>query len=138
MQEPKELLHKFWDLMGQHFRARPVFDDWLALWCDDGVYEQAYPAGGKPVRCVGKAEISGLIGPMDAAFRDFEFTEPTIFATDDPALYMVRTTSEAVVASTGRTYLQDYLWLFWFRDGRIAYWRAYLNPLEVQKAFAPR
>lgn len=138
MAEDKALLRQFWRLIDEHFKGQPAFEAWLGLWRDDGVYEQAFPAAGKPVRCVGKDEIRAFVSPMVTVFRDFAFTEPEIWATDDPALYVVRTNSTGVVVATGRQYVQHYLWLFRVRDGKIAHWIAYLNPLEVLKAFAPR
>ena len=67
--------------------------------------------------------------------RGLVFTIDAIHQTEGGECAIVEVGGRSEVPETGRIYDQRYVWIFRFRDGKIAGMREYFNPLAFEKAF---
>jgi ketosteroid isomerase-like protein len=67
--------------------------------------------------------------------RFFAWKDLQLYATEDRALVFATARSE-VVLRTGGQYRNEYCFMMRFRDGKLAEYREYFNPLPAIEAFA--
>lgn len=110
-------------------------DEFMALWHEDGVFEQPYAPPGFPAVLEGAEAIRRHVEPMPQVFATFAYHDLDLHATDDPELFVCTVRSEATVLGSGRPYNNHYVIFFRIRDGRIALYREFYDPLIVLDAF---
>ncbi|MEV8066848.1 nuclear transport factor 2 family protein [Streptomyces sp. NPDC085995] len=106
---------------------------WVALWAEDGLMEFPFAPEGWPRRLEGKEAVAAYMRhyPDHIDLRDFP--DLWIHQTTDPQ------TIVAEMRGTGRLVKNDapfdmaYVAVVTVRDGRIASYRDYWNPLAVQE-----
>jgi hypothetical protein len=109
---------------------------WLALFTDDAVVEFPYAAGlGLPERLEGREAIRRYFGETPKHFRGLVFTKFQRYLTTDPEVALAEAHGSATIAATGRQYEQDYFMVLQAREGRIALYREYWNPIPGLQAF---
>jgi ketosteroid isomerase-like protein len=104
---------------------------WVDLWADDGVFEFPFAPPGFPTRLEGKEAIREYIKDYPkhidlAAFRDVR-VHPSI----DPEVLVVEMLAEGRIVATGKPYEMSYIAVITVRDGKIARYRDYWNPLTA-------
>jgi uncharacterized protein len=107
---------------------------WLELWDEHGVQEFPFAPEGRPNRVEGKQALSTYI---QAVVQDAEITRVltyTIHLTLEPELFIVETTVEGRIPSTGRTFPASYVWFVRMKDGKILHVKDYWNPLTMMVA----
>jgi ketosteroid isomerase-like protein len=105
----------------------------VALLADDAVLRAPYAPEGVPPRVEGRAEIAPLLGFVANLFSAYRLTSTAFHATDDPDL-AVGTAHADITLSNGQPYTQDLVFFVRARDGLIAEYTEYLDPIRAQAA----
>jgi ketosteroid isomerase-like protein len=124
------------DLLRRHIEtlvAAPA--QWEALIAEDVLWELPYaPSVGHPERLEGRKAVLRHAAWFRDAVKDLRFFDVRLQAMEDPKAALAEIRAEAVIKSTGRLYLQDYLVLLRSRDDKIVELREYFNPVRVAEA----
>lgn len=107
-------------------------DSLLDMFTDDVIFEFPYAPDGLPKRLEGSVALAahlGRLGPL-LSFGTMELGK--IYATGETVIVEFSCKGEGV--STGAPYDQVYISVVTLRDGRIAHYRDYWNPLVVLTA----
>lgn len=112
-------------------------DAWLRLFRDDAVVEFPYCAKlGLPIEFRGKAAIEAHVRRMTSSMAELTFSQIVIYPAADPTTAFAEFHAEAFVGPSRHEYSQDYISLVQLRDGKIALYREYWDPIRVQGAMA--
>jgi ketosteroid isomerase-like protein len=114
------------------------WDDWIALWADDGVLEFPFAPAGRASRYVGKADIlaymqavaARMAGRIQSEGLDYFHLHPLL----DPTMICLEMAVKGRVLETGAPYVQKYISMIQTRDGKIVLYREYWNPLVSMDA----
>ena len=124
------------DLLQRHFQTL-VEDNaqWQTLIADDLLWELPYaPAIGHPARLSGREEVVRHVTWFLGAVENFRFFDLKVYALADPEAAVAEVKAEALIKSTGRIYLQDYVLFLRAAGGKIAFLREYFDPVRAAKA----
>ena len=124
------------DLLQRHIQTL-VEDNaqWQTLIADDLLWELPYaPAIGHPARLSGREEVVRHVTWFLGAVENFRFFDLKVYALADPEAAVAEVKAEAVIKSTGRIYLQDYVLFLRAAGGKIAFLREYFDPVRAAKA----
>lgn len=120
-------------IMG-HISANEL-TEMIDLMHDDLVFELPYGGDLMPAP-VNKKFFAAIQEPTFSQFSRFKL-EPTAFhAMLDPDQLVAEYRSDAEVKATGKAYLNRYIGVFRFKDGKVVAWREFHNPEIVSEAFA--
>lgn len=103
---------------------------------DDILFELPYAAAPMP-SSYGKEVYAQMQAQTFAMFNRFALEPITFHAMADPDDLIVEYRSDAEVKPTGKPYLNRYIGVFRFRDGKVVAWREFHNPSIVTEAFTP-
>jgi uncharacterized protein len=92
------------------------------------------PAIGHPARLSGREVVVGHITWFLGAMENFRFFDLKVYALADPEAAVAEVKAEALIRSTGRIYLQDYVLFLRAAGGKIAFLREYFDPTRAAKA----
>jgi len=112
-------------------------DGFEDLWAEDAVQEIPFPPevdGFEPV-WNGKERIVSYYRQAIPKRRDHVFLIDQMHQTVDPDVIAVEAAAHSVVADTGKSYDQRYVFFFRLRDGLIVLNREYVNPLPFMRTF---
>lgn len=102
---------------------------------EDLVFELPYGGDMMPAP-VNKRFFAAIQEPTFSQFSRFTL-EPTEFhAMLDPDQLIAEYRSDAEVTATGKAYLNRYIGVFRFKDGKVAAWKEFHNPEVVTESFA--
>jgi len=108
-------------------------DEMLANYTEDLILELPY---GSSLVLEGRENVRAY---LESAFEIFSFrleiTE--VHECVDPDKLVIEYTSEGRVATTGKSYANRYIGVYWFRDGAICRVREFYDPLVSQLAMTP-
>lgn len=107
-------------------------DSLLDLFADDVVFEFPYAPDGLPKRLEGKAALAAhleRLGPL-LSFGSMELDN--VYAVGESVIFEFSCRGKGV--ATGAPYDQVYISVVTLREGRIAHYRDYWNPLVVLTA----
>ncbi|RYE92046.1 MAG: nuclear transport factor 2 family protein [Myxococcales bacterium] len=108
---------------------------WLDLFADDAIVEFPYSAGlGVPGRLAGKEAIRGYFAGTPHVFVGLTMSDARLRATEDPDVAVGEAHGSATIATTGRAYEQEYVFVLTFREGLIRHYREYWNPVVALEA----
>lgn len=118
--------------------AQQRWDEWIALWADDGVLEFPFAPAGRRARYAGKADILGYMqgvaarmgGRIQSQGLDYFQLRPM----QDPSSACLEMAVKGRVLETDAPYEQKYVSIIETRDGRITLYREYWNPLVSMDA----
>ncbi len=132
---PLPFLDAVKDLMVTALGARlsPGVADYLDLFCPDGVMETPYVSPGSPGRWQGPA-IAAHLGTLSGVIRLADFSLVAAYPAQDGATTVLEYDGTVHLEKKGTRFRQRYVGIVTLRDGRIALWREYLNPLASQAA----
>lgn len=109
-------------------------DQMLEQYTEDLVMELPYT--NPPITIDGREKVRSY---LRAAFKAFKFriwiTE--VHPTIDPEMAIVEYASEGQIATTGKSYANTYIGVYWFRDGRISRVKEFFNPEITAEALSP-
>ena len=124
------------DLLQRHIQTL-VEDNaqWQTLIADDLLWELPYaPAIGHPARLSGREEVVRHVTWFLGAVENFRFFDLKVYALADPEAAVAEVKAEALIKSTGRIYLQDYVLFLRAAGSKIAFLREYFDPVRAAKA----
>ncbi|WP_378742480.1 nuclear transport factor 2 family protein [Nocardia brasiliensis] len=116
------------------FTSAKEFEKLFALFTDDVRMSIPYQLPGFPSHVEGMDAMRRSTAAMDRYERNINVVgkiEPML----DPDSFLVESKGDMVVQETGRPYRNDYLNVFRFRDGKIAEWVSYHDPVRQLVAF---
>ena len=100
-------------------------DEQLRQYTDDAVLELPYTA--PPKRVEGKPAALAYLTEVFKTFR-LRLTITEVHRCLDPDELVVEFVSDGVVGTTGKSYANQYINVFKFRDGEICFQREFFNP----------
>lgn len=110
-------------------------DEWSQLWAEDAVIEFPYAPPGSSSRLEGKQAIFNFFKDSSKYVKFFAWSDLQIYPMLDPDTIFVEFRGIGEVIETGRSYNQVYCGLLRIKDGKIAFYREYWNPVIAQEAF---
>jgi len=111
-------------------------DAWVAFFHEDAVFDQPFPPEpGYPARLEGVEAIHNHVRSIDTVFEHLTFHDLVVHTTEDPELLVATLRSEGSVIATGKRYENEYVAFFRIRDGKVALYREYFDPLKVIESF---
>ena len=112
-------------------------ETFVALMAPDGYLEWPYRPPGVPERVRGRSEIRRHLAAVAAGpIRLTEHRGVVLHETTDPQVVIVEYEAHGTVVPTGRPFRQTVIAVFRVRDGRIASYRDYLDPLPLMAALS--
>jgi uncharacterized protein len=101
------------------------------LCADDVVFEFPFAPPGRPARVEGKPALGDYLKAVSGRMRLEGVTSLEIHETVKPEVAIIEMTMTGTVTATGAPYEQSYVVILTVRDGLIARYRDYWNPLRV-------
>lgn len=119
----------------QSLMAKGDWDAWIDLWAEDGILEFPFaPAGRRPIYR-GKPEILGYMKAAAGRVAIDSVALARVFPMHDPAVAVAEFAIKGRALPGGAAYDQSYVLFFETRDGKLAHYREYWNPLVSMAAF---
>jgi len=101
------------------------------LCAEDVVFEFPFAPPGRPARVEGKAALGEYLKGLSGRMRIEGVRNLEIHETVQPDVAVIEMTLTGTVTATGAPYEQSYVVILTVRDGLIARYRDYWNPLRV-------
>jgi uncharacterized protein len=101
------------------------------LCADDVVFEFPFAPPGRPARVEGKLALGDYLKGISGRVRLEGVSNLEIHETVKPEVAIIEMTMTGTVTATGAPYEQSYVSVLTVRDGLIARYRDYWNPLRV-------
>ncbi|GAA3346061.1 nuclear transport factor 2 family protein [Amorphoplanes nipponensis] len=126
--DPREVFAR----MRAHWIANETTFDEDSLTADV-VLEMPFAAPGRPARIAGRDAVLAFVraGHADLPFRFDDCRTRAVHDTADPATIVVEYELAATMTATGVSAAAPFIGVLTVREGRIARWREYQNPLAV-------
>lgn len=121
-------------------RAHRLFLDkdlagFAELFAEDGVHELPFAPPGVPVTLRGREAIHAYFAAISATPIEFhEFTDLRVHQTTDSDVVIAEYQAVGVITTADAPYRTRYIQVLQARDGEIALWRDYWNPLSGAQA----
>jgi ketosteroid isomerase-like protein len=106
----------------------------IDLMHEDLVFELPYGGDLMPAP-VNKQFFAAIQEPTFSQFSRFKLELTEFHAMLDPDELIAEYTSDGEVTATGKAYLNRYIGVFRFKDGKVAAWREFHNPDVVTESF---
>lgn len=112
----------------------PNATTFLEMMAENCVMEFPYtPPGGIP-RVEGRAALAKYLSVFDTILQINSMTEAVVYRTTEPDVVILEFGASGRGVQTGRAYEQRYISVLTLRDGHIAHYRDYWNPLAALEA----
>ena len=102
----------------------------LDLCADDVVFEFPFAPPGRPLRVEGKPALGEYLKALSGRVRLEGVSNLEVHETVKPDVAIIEMTMTGTVTATGAPYEQSYVSVLTVRDGLIARYRDYWNPLR--------
>jgi ketosteroid isomerase-like protein len=112
------------------------FDEWIELWADDGVCEFPFAGPERPRLLQGKEQILAYMTDYPSRISIDGVDELRVHPALDPNVVVVEMTIRGRAVETDKTYNQQYVIVAEARDGKLAHYREYWNPLVSAEALS--
>ncbi|MEV8328059.1 nuclear transport factor 2 family protein [Kitasatospora sp. NPDC056731] len=106
---------------------------WVALWAEDGLMEFPFAPDGWPRRLEGKEPIAAYMRHYPDHVDLHDFPDLRIHQTTDPQTIVVEMRGVGRLVESDAPFDMTYIAVVTVRDGHIASYRDYWNPLAVQE-----
>lgn len=100
------------------------------LCTDDVVFEFPFAPPGRPARVEGKGALTKYLKALSRQIRLEGVSNLEVHETAKPDVAIIEMTMTGTVAATGEPMEQSYISVLTSRDGLIAHYRDYWNPLR--------
>jgi len=114
------------------------WDDWIALWADDGQLDFPFAPAGRQRTYRGREEILRYMRAASGKMVIEGVEGVRLIPAQDPAIAMVELTIRGHAADDGAPYNQSYVLVFETENGLLKRYREYWNPLVSIDAFGGR
>jgi uncharacterized protein len=112
-------------------------ETFVSLFAPDGYVEWPYRPAGIPGRVQGRDQLREfLTGQANGLVRFDEYRNTVIHETTDPEVVIVEYEAHGTVLATGAPLHQTIIAVLRIRDGLVASYRDYLNPLVLAETLA--
>lgn len=101
----------------------------IGLFADDAVVEFPFAPPGRPRRLDGRGAVHDYLIDYPDTFDVHRVDVDTVHRTADPEVIVAEFSAQGTVVATGEPYESPYVAVLTVRDGRIAHYRDYWNPL---------
>lgn len=105
---------------------------WLTLFSEDAVVEFPYAPAGYTQKLIGIEEIRNYIYELFKLVRILSFSSPDLLVSNDKIV--AEYTCDAVMTGTDKPYRQRYISILHIKDGKIALFKDYWNPIVLLEA----
>ena len=112
----------------------PEATSFVEMMADDGVMEFPFAPPGLTTRLDGRAAVAAHLASLDGLIAFDAMAVRSVHRTTDPAVTVIEFEASGRGLTTGRPYEQFYISVITVRQGRIALYRDYWNPLAVLDA----
>jgi len=113
------------------------FDGVVELLHDDVEFDLAFAPEFLEMPVRGHAAMHDLLSNViGAMFDPFRIEVTATYAGEDGATIIAEYRSDAIVTHNQRRYLNRYVGIFRFGEGRIMFWREYHNPEAASEAMS--
>jgi ketosteroid isomerase-like protein len=106
---------------------------WVDLWAEDGVAEFPFAPDGWPRRLEGREAVAAYMRHYPDHIDLHDFPDLRVHRTTDPRTVVAEMRGVGRLVETGAPFDMTYIVVVTVRDGRIASYRDYWNPLAVQE-----
>ncbi|MCD9594586.1 nuclear transport factor 2 family protein [Streptomyces sp. 8ZJF_21] len=103
------------------------------LWAVDGTMEFPFAPPGRPRLLEGREAVREYLRDYTDHIDLRTVTHEVVHLTEDPAVLIVEFSVDAVAVGTGRPLHPTYIAVITVRDGEIASYRDYWNPLMLDE-----
>lgn len=114
----------------------PGVRDYLDLFADDGVLETPYVPPGSTSRLEGKPAITAFLGELRGVIRLADLSLLAAYPAQDGITTVLEYDGTVHLEKAGTQFRQRYIAVLQLRDGRLALWREYTNPIAAKTATA--
>lgn len=90
----------------------------------------------EPIKVEGLENVGAYLGEALKTFR-FTLSLGVIYDLADPDVLIAEYTSQGEVTTTGKSYANDYIGIWRFRDGKVCGTKEWYNPLIAAQAMLP-
>lgn len=104
---------------------------WLSLCTDDVIFEFPFAPPGRPSKVEGKEALGRYLAGIPSRIQFDGLSNLEIHQTLNPEVAIVEMTATGMVRDTGEPYERSYVVVLTVREGKIARYRDYWNPLEA-------
>lgn len=101
----------------------------IGLYAPDATVVFPFAPPGRPRRLCGRAEIHAYLIDYPQVLDLRSIASTTVHRTDDPEVIIAEFTAEGRIVRTGKPYVAHYIAVLTVRNGQIAHYRDYWNPL---------
>lgn len=115
-------------------RLSPGVHDYLDLFVDDGVMETPYAPSGSDGPTTGRAAIAARMEALHGVIRLADFALTAAYPVSNGQSVVLEYVGTVHLERKGTSFRQSYISVLTLRDGRLALWREYTNPLAAQAA----
>jgi hypothetical protein len=112
------------------------FDEWIDLWADDGTCEFPFAGPDRPKTLEGKEKILAYMRAYPSRFSVESVDELRVHQGLDPNVVVVEMRIKGQAVETGKPYNQQFVIVAEAREGKLAHYREYWNPLVSAEALA--
>ena len=125
-------------LMQQYQRllTEARFSEWIELWADDGVCEFPFASLGRPRLLQGKEQILAYMTAYPSRIFIEGVDKLRVHPALNPNVVVVEMTIKGRAVETDKPYNQQYVIVAEARDGKLAHYREYWNPLVSAEALS--
>lgn len=114
------------------------WDDWIALWVEDGELDFPFAPEGRQRRYRGRAEILAYMSATPGRVAVDAVDQARLFPMRDPTVAVAELTIRGHAPATGAPYNQSYVLFFETKGGKLWRYREYWNPLVAIDAMGGR
>ena len=117
--------------------GRKDWDAGFALMTEDVLCDWPYkPIPDMPSEMQGRDTIREFFANGQEPFDGLNYQIDRIYELLDPDLLIAEYRSDSRHRDSGIPYRNAYLGILRFRDGKVSYWREYINPQTISELFA--
>lgn len=110
--------------------------DYMDLFAEDGVLETPYVPPGNTSRLEGKPAITAFLGRLHGVIRLADFNLLAAYPAQDGITTVLEYDGTVHLEKAGTQFRQRYIAVLQLRNGRLALWREYTNPVAAKAATA--
>ena len=123
----------FSDMLGH--LGRKEFDQFESYLADDVYQDWPYrPIPTMAESLVGRRALRDFLERATSDFDPYNYTISRFYDMADPDSLIVEYSSQTVYLPRAMPYANQYLSILRFAEGKIVYWREYVNPLIISEA----
>src|SRR5262249_2524153 len=112
------------------------YEDLAELFADDIEFETPFAPADRAPRVVGRGPVTDALTRLSSTFEGFVFELDAMYPGADGETIVAEDHSSGTVKRNGKLYGNRYVGIFQVRDGAVARWREYYNPLVLTSAMS--